>query len=682
MISEERHVRIGDGKIVCRGRTWVHGVSDAITVDDEARRAENEVFLRARAKQSGSRHLFALGTPELERFTVCHRYEPFWMKPAAGTSIGDVPPETQFLLGQLTGGGFLVLVPLVDDLFRFSLRGKPDHSLELVAETGDSFAPGNGGLALYAAAGDDPFELVERGARSVDARLGNGRLRAEKSLPDFVDAFGWCTWDAFYQEVSAEKVVDGLEHFARGGVPPRLLILDDGWQSTTTMDTGERRLTAFTANEKFPGGLEPTVKAARQRGVEFFFVWHAMIGYWGGVDRAGLPDYGVVDQVRGFGEGVMAHKPTFNHDWWSSLVGLVPAAHVARFFDDYHSYLESQGVDGVKVDNQAVLEGVAQRQGGRVPLTRAYRAALEGSVERHFSGRLINCMSNAQETWYGSPRSTLLRSSIDFFPRMPETHGMHLYTNAQVGLWFGNFMHPDWDMFQSGHEWGAYHAAGRAISGGPVYVSDRPGEHDFALLKKLVCSDGRVLRCDRPGLSTLDTLFADTTREDVPLKIWNRNGERAVVGAFNARYTTPSSTVVRGSVGPGDVPGFLGERFACLMHNAGTITTMDRDESKPVILDQGAFELFTFAPIEAGFAALGLADKLNSGGAVREVVRHSATAIDVLLRDGGRFAAWSEIRPASVKASGEPVAFSYDEKTGALMVDIPTGAATTVSVHG
>ena len=41
-------------------------------------------------------------------------------------------------------------------------------------------------------------------------------------------------------------------------------------------------------------------------------------------------------------------------------------------------------------------------------------------------------------------------------------------------MWFGEFIQPDWDMFQSGHRMGALHAAGRAVSGGPVYVSDKP----------------------------------------------------------------------------------------------------------------------------------------------------------------------------------------------------------------
>ncbi len=85
-----------------------------------------------------------------------------------------------------------------------------------------------------------------------------------------------------------------------------------------------------------------------------------------------------------------------------------------------------------------------------------------------------------------------------------------MHANAHGGLWFGEFMQPDWDMFHSAHPRGAFHAAARAVSGGPVYVSDAPDAHDTALLNKLVLSDGRVLRADVARAAEHPTaLFAD-----------------------------------------------------------------------------------------------------------------------------------------------------------------------------
>jgi raffinose synthase len=647
---------------------------------------EAGAFIVARSASSASRLIFPLGTiPRLHRYTLCHRYEAWWMKPRAGTRLCDVPAETQFFLAELGGSStWLLLVPLIDDPWRFSLRGRPDGALELLAETGDPHLAGSGGLALFVAASEDPFALLERGARAVQRRLATGPLRSDKPLPAFVDHLGWCTWDAFYTDVSAAKVLAGLEQFRAAGVAPRFIILDDGWQSVRQMPTGERRLTAFAPNAKFDADLSSLVASAkRDFGIETFLVWHAVVGYWGGVDGEALPGYGVVERARRFGEGIMAHCPRHNEEWWGALVGLVPESAIARFYDDYHRTLSAQGVDGVKVDNQAVLEGLATGQGGRVRLTRAYREALEGSVARHFEGRLINCMANAQETFYGSPGSTLTRTSIDFFPHRPETHSEHLYTNAHVGLWFGQFMHPDWDMFQSAHAFGAFHAAGRALSGGPVYVSDKPGEHDVGLLRSLVCSDGTVLRADGPGLPTLDTLCVDPTREAVPLKIWNRCGRAGVVGVFHARYAAGQAEPVAGCVRPSDVPRLEGERFACYAFSTGRLHVLGPDDAVSFRLEEAQFELFWLAPIERGFAALGLAGKLNGAKAMLGLDWRSDGGCSVRVRDGGAWLAYAQQPPSAVTAGdtaspGPALAFSRDSRSGLTRVEL--GSARTFTV--
>ena len=46
-----------------------------------------------------------------------------------------------------------------------------------------------------------------------------------------------------------------------------------------------------------------------------------------------------------------------------------------------------------------------------------------------------------------------------------------------------------------------------------ILCSDKPGNHNFDLLKKLVLPDGSVLRAQLPGRPTLDSLFADPARD-------------------------------------------------------------------------------------------------------------------------------------------------------------------------
>src|SRR5579871_5397585 len=300
----------------------VSHLAEGVTVEADPRGIG--VFLKFTAAKPAARLVFPLGDLEgVRRFTCCHRYEPFWNTAAVGTRGGEVPVETQFLLTEREDGLCVAFIPLLDGPFRAALQGTGESGLELVAESGDPAVVTQEIVGLFVAADSDPYTLLPAVAQSVMARMQTGRLRRDKPLPDFIERFGWCTWDAFYQEVSHAKVREGLESFAKGGVTPKTLILDDGWQSVRDFPAGGRRLTAFEACEKFPGDLAATVSMAKEEfGVAEFLVWHAMTGYWGGVDGDALPGYGVRSTVRAFSPGILHHMPTLD-SWWGGMVGVV-----------------------------------------------------------------------------------------------------------------------------------------------------------------------------------------------------------------------------------------------------------------------------------------------------------------------------------------------------------------------
>jgi raffinose synthase len=672
-----------DGALMLGSRVVLQHVPANFALVDDPTGAG--VFLRLSVSNATSRIESPLGAiAGLQRFTSCHRDEPWWMLPAAGKASADVKLETQWLLAETDAGDCVMLVPVMSGPFCFTLSGD-SAGLKLKADTGDPAVTGSGGVALFVSVGNDPYALADAGARAVMKQLRTGKLRTEKPLPDFVNDFGWCTWNSFYETVSADKVGAGLKSFADGGVEPRFMILDDGWQDYKTEPSGEKRLVSLSPNqERFGGDLRPTVQLAkRQYKISTFFVWHAFLGYWGGVDGASLPAYDEQEKGRSFSAAILQMNPLLNTNWWGHEVGVVPTNKIAQFYNDYHKRLKEQGVDGVKVDSQSAIEGVAAGLGGRVALTRAYRAALEKSVNKYFDGRLINCMANAMETYYCSPGSTIMRTSIDFWPTKPETHGQHLYCNAQVGLWFGEFMQPDWDMFQSDHPMGSFHAAGRAVSGGPVYVSDTPDGHNFDLLKKLVLSDGTVLRADNVGRATRDCLFADVTREPVLLKVFNYNRDCAVIGIFNANYhgNAADRKPIDGSVSPSDVPGLKGEEFAAFSQQGNRVWRSHFNDREPVQLAEGGWDIVSYAPVERGVAILGLADKFNSTGAVTDKKWNRNGSLTVSLRDGGTFIAWTEKPPASITVNGKSIEFQHDAASGRLSAAVPIGGKTTVLLN-
>lgn len=165
-----------------------------------------------------------------------------------------------------------------------------------------------------ASSSSNPIEPLAKAESNLRVKRGPG--------PSFVDYFGWCSWDSFYTDLSAPRVVSGLESFKVTGVIPRFLILDDGWQGTDVSDrlNGKQwggRLTSFHANFKFhpdyhgpdhnlpndisqddvhqiPGAsgrnihsrhslasLIDTVKS--NHNIKHLLVWHTLSGYWAGV---------------------------------------------------------------------------------------------------------------------------------------------------------------------------------------------------------------------------------------------------------------------------------------------------------------------------------------------------------------------------------------------------------------
>lgn len=54
-----------------------------------------------------------------------------------------------------------------------------------------------------------------------------------------------------------------------------------------------------------------------------------------------------------------------------------------------------------------------------------------------------------------------------------------------------------------------------------LLVSDKPGNHNFELLKKIVLPDGSVLRAQLPGRPTRDCLFVDPARDGIRFRFLN-----------------------------------------------------------------------------------------------------------------------------------------------------------------
>lgn len=341
-----------------------------------------------------------------------------------GSKGCEIPHETQFLLLESKPTSdqedelYTVFLPLVEGPFRASLQGNTNDDLELCIESGDADTLSTSfshALFVGTAKKSDPFEAISGAVTAVKSHLKTFRTRSEKKLPGIVDYFGWCTWDAFYQDVTQEGIEAGLRSLSDGGTPPRFVIIDDGWQLTApdpqVETTPVQRLTGIKENNKFQikgdqgVGIENIVKIAKEKyGLKYVYVWHAITGYWGGV-RPGVEEmesYGSRMQYPKISPGVSENDKAMKTDVLTLQgLGLVNPKSVYKFYNELHAYLAKSGVDGVKVDVQCILETLGAGLGGRVRLTRQYHQGLDASVAKNFTDNgIIACMSHNTDALY------------------------------------------------------------------------------------------------------------------------------------------------------------------------------------------------------------------------------------------------------------------------------------------
>ena len=474
-------------------------------------------------------------------------------------------------------------------------------------------------------------------------------------------------------------------------------------------------------------GFAEVVARIKSLGVDHVYCWHALFGYWGGLhpDAKGMKKYRPVMTTPRHTPGLLAVEPS--QAWDPITLGGVGVCENAEdlgvFYEELHAYLSRSGVDGVKVDGQAVVGGLGRGHGGGPALAKKLHEMLERSVQTHFpTNGLINCMCHSSENILRFSESNLARVSDDFYPTNRASHTVHVANVAYNSVFMGEIVTPDWDMFQS-HcgEAGALHAAARAVGGCPVYVSDAPGKHDFALLRKLVFPSGKVLRASLPGRPTRDCVFADPCADGVTaLKIWNRN-ERdgcGVVGAFNVQGASWSRAKgifvesgpqgdaedrVVAEIRPGDVETLRGRErngtenggserpvsFAVHAHRSGETRVLGLRDAWRVRLRRKQWEVYavaetrrvsferdaTFNNVEWAF--IGLTGMLNGGGAVlgetRVLERDAkppknvrAVVAAATVYGCGSLAAFASREPRRVEVDGEPVTFRFDRNaTGA-----------------
>jgi hypothetical protein len=385
------------------------------------------------------------------------------------------------------------------------------------------------------------------------------------------------TWNALGQRLTDEKVINAVDTLATHNIKITSLIIDDNWQDIDYRGEGQwqQGWNNFEAEPKtFPKGLKATVAAIRSKhkNIEHVAVWHALLGYWAGLAPDGplAKKYKTVEVVRE--DELERNLPI---DGKMTLVG---REDVGRFYNDFYAFLASCNVDGVKTDGQYMMDTWVSARARR-ELMHAYLDAWTLSSLRHFSIKAISCMSQTPQILFYAqlPRNrpaVLCRNSDDFIPEVAASHPWHVWANAHNALFTQHLnILPDWDMFQTVHEYSAFHATARCVSGGPIYITDVPGQHNIELISQMtgVTPRGKTV-IFRPSVlgRTIDQYVGYD--DDSLLKVASYHGRAVsgtpILGVFNIS-SRPLTDLIPLSRFSGVLPSM---HYVVRAHSTGKIT--------------------------------------------------------------------------------------------------------------
>ena len=625
--------------------TGSYGYLFSISFDENDAEISEEAIIEG---QSLSRYARELGffkcsisssTKEHKRANILclHRHKIWWMRPMfIPNDTFQCPSEVLFMLGMEDENDeyYRLVLPLivpsiVNDGGCTSCSLGPSSTSEKVeirSETG-------GTIALYCGIGTNPFKLIQEaiqlGTMYYDQKLTSnnknkihhhhqqqqqqqlGRFdfpKKQQQLPDVMNGLGWCTWNAFYTKVSGEKIVSAVQDFHKKlEIPIQWVIMDDGWQHSTTKafaEDGEQwgeRLMSFQAHpDKFPPSysLQQTIQTLKeQEHIKAILAWHTLPGYWLGIDEKMLlfstENHNNNDKevsslyLPRFPSGIVENDPSALKEH-SVTKGIRIPNDMSNFYNTYHRYLRDCGIDGIKVDAQAVCGILYPFLSNKFPtIPEQHHHSVVCLLHNHLAEsvirfskslvtkedvttiqdyNIIHCMSHAPEIIYRLPhlynkQKVLMRASDDHYPSNPFSRGPHIVDCAFNSLLLGTLTIPDWDMFTTTTR--KYYddddddrndvqmdAISRVVSGGPIYISDAPKpmkeQRNQSILKRLVCDNGFVLTCCDYGRPIRSCLLQDPLTTNFPLVIQNVNGnpktQKITSGVLAIFHLTHSGT--------------------------------------------------------------------------------------------------------------------------------------------
>lgn len=522
---------------------------------------------------------------------------------------------------ELTNGNYLTLMPLAGTASVSWLEVTEDGKLTLDYGTlGTQSIPTDSKVPLLAwFESDNVYESI---AKVWELALANegveaaGSLRDQKDYPEPLHYLGWCTWEQYHKKIDEKTLLGAIDKIEDSGVPVRWFLIDDGHQ-----DDDGGLLKSFVPNrEKFPNGWEPIVSRKKEDAIKWMGIWHGFLSHWNGVH---------VDHRMEELTPFLVPNP-------SREKGLLPKDDMESslaFYDYLVKTIKEQGFNFMKTDNvsRSTIEYYGLPNASKAQ--RENVLALEQACIEHGIG-LMNCSAQNTIDMLNATSSATMRTSPDYQKHNLPTSKSQILQSVFNVIWLGQTLWPDHDMFHSSDlEVGETMSVTKAMSGGPIYLSDDPADFNPEVISPLCYEDGLLIRPEAPAVPMPESIFNDALYESekvyktiAPLKnkacaIAGYNlsvtATGPLAGKINREDYTYASAMIQPYEGQWEIPN-----EGLIVYDWKRQTGQILDEAGTDFQIEGfGHELFFLCPINKEWAIVGKPEKYLSPSTVDIVDR-------------------------------------------------------------
>lgn len=558
-------------------------------------------------------------------------------------SNGRILLQGDAALLRLGNGDYLFLKAVAGDNSLSWLQVDSAGKLQLLVSTlGEDYLEKHVPVVLYAC--DSSLYTVMRkayGKLMAGGEKAGLRKREEKEIPEPFAYLGWCTWEHYHKNIDEMRLLADLRDIEHSDIPVRYVLIDDGH-----VRNKQDQLSSFLPDSvNFPGGWAPLLNVRRPEKIRWMGLWYGFPGYWQGISA----DNDFPDRIKAclypYGGSMLAGKSRKRID---------------TFYRYYLESLRDFGFDFLKIDIQSFVLPLYMGGTEVIRQAKACNIALEKETHRLGLG-LINCMAqnvlNMDHTCY----SAVSRVSIDykkFDEDMARSHLFQSYTNT---LLQGQSVWPDHDMFHSSDSiCGGMMARSKAVSGGPVYLSDAPRDFVSGLISPLVDREGLLFRPEAPAVPAPESVCSDPFWSGKAYRVVAPVGENTMAMiCYNLNKKAEHRQVKTGLRAEDYLyrEGMTGKKRKLpehlILYDWEKQTAEILKGEKIITLDGFTDRLFYFCPLVNGWGVIGLQEKYLSPATVR-IVKCTTKTLTLEVLEAGRLKVWQDnhLRTVSVARPG------------------------------